>query len=207
MEIEKPAVFKGSQEGIVLYLNPSSSFQEIIDYLNKTLGEQKMFFSGASLLLDANGKILEEKEINSLEDLFKRYGVGFQLKGEDHVYAKEEISKNLNEKTALVIPTTLRSGQVVKFDGDIVILGDVNEGAEVQADGGVYVFGIIRGIVASGDKIVSLGFQPLRMTIGKKLFDGIITDKSYRKPRVAELQDGEIVFKVIGEKKSLRGKE
>ncbi|MGC9125338.1 MAG: septum site-determining protein MinC, partial [Caldisericaceae bacterium] len=101
----------------------------------------------------------------------------------------------------------LRSGQVVKFDGDVVILGDVNEGAEIEAQGGVYVFGIVRGIVSAGDKVVSLGFQPLRMTIGKKLFDGIITDKSYRKPRVAEIEDGEIVFKMIGEVKSLRGKK
>lgn len=207
MEIEKPAVFKGSKEGIVLYLNPDSDLQQIIEYLDNTLKEQKIFFSGASLLLDANGMNLDNEGISSLEGLFKKYGIGFKLRGEEHVYAKEEISKNLNEKVTLVIPNTLRSGQVVKFDGDVVILGDVNEGSEIEAEGGVYVFGIIRGIVLAGDKIVSLGFQPLRMTIGKKLFDGIITDKSYRKPRVAELEDGEIVFKVIGEVKSVRGRK
>jgi septum site-determining protein MinC len=45
---------------------------------------------------------------------------------------------------------TLRSGQSVCFDGDVVILGDVNHGAEVVATGDVLVMGTLRGVVHAG---------------------------------------------------------
>ncbi|WP_163328431.1 septum site-determining protein MinC [Desulfurobacterium thermolithotrophum] len=45
---------------------------------------------------------------------------------------------------------TLRSGDKVTSTGDLVILGDVNPGAEVEAGGNVYVMGSLRGIVKAG---------------------------------------------------------
>lgn len=47
---------------------------------------------------------------------------------------------------------SLRSGQKVEFEGSIVILGDVNFGAEVIAGENVVVLGILRGLAHAGAK-------------------------------------------------------
>lgn len=205
----KPATFKGSNEGVVLYIYPEAQFDFVISYLTKFLEENKLFFSGASIVIDAPEREFSEEEIIKLEDVFKKYAISFRLKGMEKVFAKEEVSKNAsaNSEKLLVIPHTLRSGQAVNFDGNVVILGNVNEGAQIEAGLDVYVFGIIKGIINAGRRVVSLGFQPLRMSIGKKPFEEDLTDKSYKKPRVIEIEGEELVIKPVGEpEKKRRGK-
>ncbi|HNH79876.1 MAG TPA: septum site-determining protein MinC, partial [Anaerolineales bacterium] len=47
---------------------------------------------------------------------------------------------------------TLRSGTRVEFPGNIVIVGDVNPGAEIVAEGNVVVWGRVRGMIHAGAK-------------------------------------------------------
>ena len=47
-------------------------------------------------------------------------------------------------------PSTLRGGQVLTHDGNIVVVGDVNPGAELIATGDVLVFGRLAGIAHAG---------------------------------------------------------
>ncbi len=204
----KPAVFKGSKDGVVLLINREAPFDQILSYLEMILDERKYFFSGAYITLDTNGRELSENELRDIEDLLKKYAISFKMKGKEKVYAREVVhSTPQNVENVMVIPHTLRSGQLVNFDGNVVILGDINEGAEVHAGFDVYVFGIVRGIVDAGRRVVSIGFRPLRMTVNKKVFESLVNDKSYKKPRVAELVNGEITIKPVGEKeKKRRGK-
>lgn len=66
---------------------------------------------------------------------------------------------------------TVRSGQLISFDGNVVILGDVNPGAEVMASGNVIVMGCLRGTVHAGmygnDRaiVASLNLQPVQLRI------------------------------------------
>ena len=66
---------------------------------------------------------------------------------------------------------TVRSGQLISFDGNIVIMGDVNPGAEVQASGNIVVMGWLRGTVHAGiygnNKaiIASINLQPVQLRI------------------------------------------
>lgn len=45
---------------------------------------------------------------------------------------------------------TVRSGRIVRFDGDVILIGDVNPGAKVSATGDVFVLGKINGEVHAG---------------------------------------------------------
>jgi septum site-determining protein MinC len=47
-------------------------------------------------------------------------------------------------------PGTLRGGQVLHHAGNIVVVGDVNPGAELVATGDIVVFGRLRGIAHAG---------------------------------------------------------
>ena len=51
---------------------------------------------------------------------------------------------------ALFIKTTCRSGESIRYAGDVVVLADVNPGAEIVADGDVVVFGRLRGVAHAG---------------------------------------------------------
>ncbi|MBO7672638.1 hypothetical protein J6S88_04425 [bacterium] len=70
---------------------------------------------------------------------------------------EEKLLKELNEKMILTekLPTlyiqrTLRSGQSITADGNIVIVGDVNPGSEIKAVGDITVWGVLGGIAHAG---------------------------------------------------------
>jgi len=200
--MEKPALFKGTGEGITIIFNPDAYFHEILEFLKKVLNERKTFFSGGTVVIDPNGTLFGESEKKLLKELFQDFGISFRLKGGSKLVTKKELEVGLvNEKT-VVIQHTLRSGQCIKFQGNVVVLGDVNEGSEINTTKNVYVFGIIRGIVNAGENIVSLGFQPLRMTINNIPYSEMGVGKTYRKPRIAKLTNGKIKIKMLGENKS-----
>ena len=73
---------------------------------------------------------------------------------------------------ALFIKTTCRSGESIRHPGDVVVLADVNPGAEIMADGDVVVFGRLRGVAhagASGDAkaaIIAYRLAAPRLQIG-----------------------------------------
>lgn len=67
----------------------------------------------------------------------------------------EEIKKQLRETEklpTLYIQRTLRSGQSITSEGNIVIIGDVNPGSEVIAKGDITVWGILGGIAHAGSE-------------------------------------------------------
>lgn len=63
---------------------------------------------------------------------------------------KEMLDTALSSENTILIQKTLRSGQSIKHSGNVVILGDVNPGAEVVAGGHVVVMGAVRGMVHAG---------------------------------------------------------
>ena len=75
----------------------------------------------------------------------------------------------------LLVRRTLRSGQRVAFDGNVVVLGDVNPGAEVIASGDIVVMGALRGVAhagARGDEgavVVALDLRPLQLRIAHRV--------------------------------------
>lgn len=56
------------------------------------------------------------------------------------------------ELQTLYLKQNLRSGRVVRFDGNIVIVGDVHAGSEISAGGDITVWGELKGIAHAGNK-------------------------------------------------------
>ncbi|MEL4895437.1 septum site-determining protein MinC [Crocosphaera sp. Alani8] len=78
---------------------------------------------------------------------------------------------NLTEP--LYLRTTVRSGVAIRHPGTIIILGDVNPGGEVIADGDIIIWGHLRGVAHAGAKgnpeccIMALRMQPTQLRIGE----------------------------------------
>ncbi len=76
---------------------------------------------------------------------------------------------------ALIIKTTCRSGEVIRYPGDVVVLADVNPGAEVIAGGDIVVLGALRGTAhagADGDLksiIIAMNLESYRLQIGQHI--------------------------------------
>ena len=86
---------------------------------------------------------------NQLENANKIEGLDL----EDVDFNLDNIRKSLRETEklpTLYIQRTLRSGQSITSDGNIVIIGDVNPGSEIIAKGDITVWGILGGIAHAG---------------------------------------------------------
>jgi septum site-determining protein MinC len=100
----------------------------------------------------------------------------------------------------VLIRRTLRSGQVVQYPGHVVVIGDVNPGAEIIAGGDIVVWGKLRGIVhagATGDDeavVCALSLAPLQLRIGNHIARAPEGREDLpEQPEMASVQDGEIV--------------
>lgn len=85
----------------------------------------------------------------------------------------ESGASSVDRTEALLIKSTFRSGETLHHPGDVVVLANVNPGAEIRADGDIVVLGSLKGWAhagASGDihsVIIALELPSLRFEIGK----------------------------------------
>lgn len=84
----------------------------------------------------------------------------------------KKYNKETEKLPTLYIHRTLRSGQSISSEGNMVIIGDVNPGAEVIAKGDITVWGILGGIAHAGSdgntysRIRALKLNAIQIRIG-----------------------------------------
>ena len=96
---------------------------------------------------------------------------------------------------------TLRSGTRVRHHGNLVVVGDINAGAEATASGDIVVWGVVRGTIhagALGDDgaiICALALNPTQPRIGSHyaLPPADKKSKPLRGPERARLENGQLV--------------
>ena len=101
-----------------------------------------------------------------------------------------------------ILARTVRSGGRVESSGSVVILGDVNAGAEIIAGDDIVVVGTLRGLAhagAHGNDRAVIWAQRIRspqLRIGPAVAQGDAGDEDLdRGPEVAHLRDGQIVIR------------
>jgi septum site-determining protein MinC len=99
---------------------------------------------------------------------------------------------------AVLVQRTLRSGYSLVFPGHVVIIGDVNPGAQVIAGGNVIVWGRMRGVVhagADGDVeavVCALDLTPTQLRIAEKIAIPP-TRRGKPQPEIASLKDDQVI--------------
>lgn len=100
---------------------------------------------------------------------------------------------------ALLLRETVRSGRLVWHEGHVVVLGDVNPGAQIVATGNVIVWGRLRGLVhagASGDTtaiICALDLSPTQLRIADHIAVAPNDSRATPVPEQAAIREGQIV--------------
>lgn len=108
-------------------------------------------------------------------------------------------ARSENPVDALFLRETLRSGRSIYHEGHVIIIGDVNPGAEVIAGGDVIVWGRLRGLVhagALGDEsaiICALELTPTQLRIASQIAIPPDDRPGDPLPETASIRDGQIV--------------
>ncbi|HET7144565.1 MAG TPA: septum site-determining protein MinC, partial [Anaerolineales bacterium] len=162
---------KGIRDGLLATFLDAPWEEQSIALLAQ-IDERQAFFQGARLALDVGIQILKVNDLVDLRDRLSERNVSLwavmsespiteqtsQLLGlatrisKPRPEEQRQFTETVSEDTALFVNKTLRSGTRIEYPGNILVVGDVNPGAEIIADGNVIVWGRVRGLIHAGAK-------------------------------------------------------
>lgn len=149
---EQSIIIKGNKDGLnaIINMNKYNDFEEMIENLIERLSRGSFFYKGSTLKITTDLKEFNENQIRKLKEiLFEQFLIKDCI-FEDKDDKGTKVFSGIYEGRTKFIRRTVRSGQVIKYSGNIVIIGDVNSGSEIYAGGNVIVLGALRGNVYAG---------------------------------------------------------
>jgi septum site-determining protein MinC len=179
------------------------------------------FFKGGNLSFDVGALALTEDDLRSVRDLLIEHGAALYAVVREDLQTEEAaqalglvIDLQLERRPpsepaaepaepalgeAVLWQRTLRSGQSIHHPGHVIVIGDVNPGAEIVAGGHILVWGRLRGTVhagASGDEqaiVCALDMSPTQLRIAGHITRSPEEHRRNPTPEMATVRDGQIV--------------
>jgi septum site-determining protein MinC len=215
---------KGIRQGLLVTLG-NRGWSDELRALEERLGASPAFFRGGRVALDVGSLELGRSEIEDARALLTHHQVELWAVVSTNpiteaaaqelelvISIKPDIAplpsagpETVSEGEAspiiegLVVRRTLRSGQGVRHPGHVVVIGDVNPGAEIVAGGDIVVWGRVRGVVhagALGDEdavICALDLAPMQLRIASHIARSPEDRRRKPAPEMASVHDGQIV--------------
>ena len=205
---------KGLRDGLLVSLDDAPWVDQRTAFLAQ-VDAQLAFFKGARLALDVATQVLNVNDLVELRDQLSERGISLwavlsespttektaQLLGlatriskPQPAEPRSQISDDAGEDASLFLNRTIRSGTRIEFPGHVVVLGDVNPGAEIIAEGNVIVWGRLRGMVHAGSKgntsalICALDLSPMQLRIAGES-SGVLKPRQNPKPEIARINE------------------
>ena len=141
---------------IVMKLSEKATQADTIKSLKKKLPELKNLYQQEKTPIFVSGRILKNKELKEIQDLIKK-SINVEVEFDTpKALGLNEIRRTYNRDVEIseskIHRGSLRSGQRLEYEGTLIVLGDVNDGAEVIAGDNVVVVGNLRGLAHAGAK-------------------------------------------------------
>lgn len=146
--------------------------------------------------------ILEAKEERTTIDLCEPL---------DNTYTQED--EQIEKMSVKYVKQTVRSGNVISSDGNLIIIGDCHPGSEIHAAGDITVWGLLGGIAHAGNKgnkkakVRALKLNPIQLRIANlytrrpdALHTIFVEKTSTFTPEEARIINDEIVIYTMNEK-------
>lgn len=196
------------------------TWQELKNALIEHIIKQGDFLRGGRVAVDVGNQTLGANELCGLRDQLSERGLTIwaiisnspktmetaQMLGLATKLSRFQINgatpvpqtHSFDGESAVLVQRTLRSGYSLQHPGHVVVLGDVNPGAEIVAGGNIVVWGRLRGVVhagAEGDEnalVCALDLSPTQLRIAGQI---ALTPQKRGKPQpeMARLQDDRVV--------------
>ncbi len=164
---------KSQNSQFILYVN-CNSFDEAVKSIDKKFSNKKELKKITVNKIEAPTMSGEEVD-KIIEYLQDKLGIKYKEKKEEKRINEEpqesmqeiktvkpekltdvdSISSQITEESEYrtkIIKNNLRSGVSINYDGNILVIGDVNAGAELVATGNIIVIGVLRGFANAGVK-------------------------------------------------------
>ncbi|MCD8501912.1 MAG: septum site-determining protein MinC [Bacillaceae bacterium] len=144
---------RGTKEGLTLLLDDQCTFSELLLELEEKLASKyPQVFNGPLVRakVSVGNRYLTEEQIETLKQVINEKQKIIVDSIEANVISVAEAEEMKRESQINTYTKVIRSGQVLKVKGDLLILGDVNHGATVEASGNIYILGVLRGIAHAG---------------------------------------------------------
>lgn len=161
--------------------------------------------SAIELGLTVSGQKPAQENIIEKTELHEKNELSDEETFENILSVNEDFEKE--QKETFYIKQTLRSGQKIEVDGNLILIGDCNAGSEIIASGDILIWGILSGIAHAGNKgdkkscIRAFKINAIQLRIAELLArkpDRIDIDKVEKtdlfNPEEAKVTDGEIVI-------------
>lgn len=144
------------KEAILINIQEEAEQNDILEELKEKIVQLKKLYQNETTPIKVVGKILKNKEIEEIQEIIKE-SIDVQVEFESPKTLglhgiKKGFYKEIESSETTFHKGSLRSGQKLEFEGSIVVLGDVNAGAEVVASENVIVLGELRGLAHAGAK-------------------------------------------------------
>jgi len=234
-----PITIKGIRDGLLMTVGDAETWPVTSQGLLTRIDQAIEFFKGARLALAIGPRPLSAADLGRLRDALSERGVSLWAVLSDSpltTNAAQALGLNVALPTtgpqpkpdpevdpeearegAVLVRRTLRSGRSVRHTGHIVVVGDVNPGAEVVAGGDIVVWGHLRGVAHAGAPFISpegaatdgdagaivcaLDLSPTQLRIADRIATSPAR-KGEAKPEIARIKDG----RIIAERWSVKGK-
>lgn len=180
---------KGTKEGLTIVLNDQCSFHELLEELKKKIErEQRLFENGpqVEVRVDAGNRYLSKSHEEEITEVLNKTGSVRVHEVHSNVMTKDEAQEVIEKATVTSVTQIVRSGQVLRKTGDILIIGDVNPGGVVEATGNIYVIGALKGIARAGTEGESQAVVCASVMIPKQIS---ISDTYFYAPEKHEKQE------------------
>ncbi len=149
MTKQQYVTIKGTKNGLVLRLDDKCAYSDLLAELRNRVSESEL--EGLSeIQVDLGNRYCDEDELKEIMKVIHQSQDLHVSKIQSDVISVEECNARILEKQSETFIGIVRSGQVLKAKGDLVIIGDVNPNARVVAGGSIYVLGRLKGIAHAG---------------------------------------------------------
>jgi septum site-determining protein MinC len=199
-------VFKGTGDGITVLMDDLADFDLILSEFMDKLKASKKFFKGSKVSIRFKGRTLSKDEQDKLLNLLRNQNI---LNISFLHELEEDLIVNANQSCDDQISHThfhygiVRSGQHIQYNGNVVVLGDVNPGGLVTAGGNIIILGALKGKVHAGLNlnvskpfVVALGMFALQIGLRNIVAQSPDGDTVYGKkemiPQIAYIQEDQI---------------
>jgi len=212
--MREPVNIKGTKSGMILVLDEKLSMDELKDAIKEKFNSSRKFFKNASVALTFEGRQLTDIEKFEIAEIISdNSDLNIVCITEDNPAVEAFMQKAIedkiadtNQKTGNFYKGTLRNGQVIDFETSVIILGDVNAGAQVISKGSIIVLGSLYGnaYAGAGDSknvfVAALNMNPTQIKIGDAIARSSDSDGKLPKntgPMIAFFEDGNIYIEPI----------